>query len=160
MKFFSASLLCFLLLSTAACKKESTLPREQGSVWTVDGTSFKAADIYTVVPSDYHRLLVAGEKSDTTASHINFYFPELPTRSGTYRVTSNVIKTSAPDEMSVMTTTHRGGKYEFHYSTASNTAVARVLVTKGKISVIMPEVWMKNRDSDDSLKVSALIIQQ
>ena len=162
------SLVKHLLLATAlmtaaftSCRKEdnNVATGSKANYWRVGNKVCLVDGARTIIPSEYHRMLSAGETSGKTASNISFYFPELPTQSGYYRVTRGVVKGVAADEMSVMTTTYLNGNYEFHHSTGSEKMRAYVTVAGGRISVSMPPVWVLNVNGADSFQVSASVTQ-
>ena len=124
--------------------------------WKIAGTTYTA--VSNGVNSLLGTLIGAGMNGSTGSSFsIGFNGLTTPTTGGTYKIVS-ADNLDADDEISVSASVGSGTGTAYQ-STGNDNMTAAVTVNGGKVSVTVPEIWAKNMDGNDSVKVSGNLTQ-
>ena len=144
---------CFLLI-IASCKKHDFQPH---NFWRINGVTHEVASIYYIFPSPYVEMVFVRDGDSTTrSSSVAFDFDKLPTTSGDYEIGPYVKQ----GQMQILATSYFGGDdYGIYSSTGNDHIKAHVTVKDGKITIDVPEVWVRNTKGTDSVKFSAHVYQ-
>ena len=144
-----------LVLTTSACKKESTAQVTLSNSWTLGTTSHTTAFTSRInVNSMFAITAMDGvpQGSNPTVNTCIVYFAAAPTASGTYRVVSYP---SALTSMQVGVVA--GGSTGTYTSTGTGAVDVKVTVTNGKIQAVIPELTVKKINATEELKLSGSI---
>lgn len=154
MKAILFSTIACLLLIIASCKKHDCQPQ---NFWRINGVTHEVASIYHIIPGpNVEMVFVRDGDSATRNSNVDFDFDKLPTTSGDYEIGPYV----SQGQMQILATSYFGGDdYGIYSSTGNDHTKAHVTVNSGKITIDVPEVWVRNTRGTDSVKFSAHIYQ-
>jgi hypothetical protein len=132
--------LSIVLFCAAACTKKDL----ESNYWTIAGTKVIALNVARVPSANTYLQSTNG--SNTFVCR----FSTFPTSSGAYKI---VTSDSLPHggEMAV-TAIYNGLAYG---STGHDKVYAAVVITSGKISIELPEIWVASKN--DSVKLSASV---
>lgn len=152
-------LICSLFsIVFSSCSKDD----DKGSPsngWKLGATTYNAAFVARIGSTTLSAMDAIPSGGSPSVNTLNVWFNALPTSGGTYRVVSygggmslaaNEIGVSAG--LFATSTTY--------VSTGSGAVDATVSVSGGKITVSIPEIWVKKTTADDSLKLSGTIVEQ
>lgn len=167
MKKLFLSVLAFGLV-LSSCKKEEPTPTTPTATptpepttptngWKLGTTSYTTVYVGRSGSNSLSAVDAIPGGSNPAVNSCNVFFSEYPTTGGTFTVvqypsantlTANQIGVSAGIYSTSQTYTSTG---------SDNIEASVTVATDGKISVVIPEIWVKNTSSSDSLKLTGTI---
>jgi hypothetical protein len=149
------------ILFGASCKKSttsSTTGSGKGN-WKVGGNTYNVLTVIAPASSGTWQLLASSGQSGASIYTISFIFFKMPAASGSYRVVEGV--TGTGNEVQIISSNINGSSNITYASTNSGNVTATIIVTGGKISISMPDIWALNLLAPtDSVKISATAVAE
>jgi hypothetical protein len=146
-KNLPAAAIAISLLLAASCKKKENV--DETNSWTFNAQAHTASSV-VVAEGDRYIKASAGSNS------ITFMFKALPQGKGSFKVAA---KADVGNKVAIIA--HSNGR---DYTSYDNTgSEAKIVISMDKISVLLPETWVKSLNPGtgmiDSVKVTASIVE-
>ncbi len=135
-----------LTVSAISCKKSDSNPAATAmKTWKLGTTT------YTV--NNYAKSSETFQAYDKTGNGIHFSFSAFPTADGVYNVVSNSASLGSGDVSIIAFGSATGSTY---FSTGGDNIKATVkVISSSRLQIALPDTWVKNPTTSESLKLSA-----
>ena len=125
------------VLLVFSCKKnDNNVSENPKNSWVLNGTVYTATDISRSSPSGA-TVISATQLRNTSTNSVYFRFIKVPT-------TTDSVRVGGRSPQMVITTSTSAGGISYTTETVDSTRKALVTVTKNKLTITVPEIWMKN----------------
>ena len=142
------------VLLVFSCKKnDNNGSGSPTNTWVLNGTAYTATEVSRSSPSGA-TIISASQLRNTSTNSVYFRFVSVPAKTDSIRIGG-----SSPQL--IITTASSAGGISYTTETVDSVRKALVTVTKNKLTITVPEIWMKNISNiQDSVKFYCFDIKE